>query len=369
MGIYYTLRRNDSNCHIFEFNPEEERLDVTIGTRYKLEKLSAMNGEPHEDETVVAKMNGGFFNMNGSSEYLGTFVDEGLYYNGSLKYYPTLIFWKNNKRLTVEHDPTQKRCSEYQRDAYFAIGVPWTLVINGVADYTYPKETLISVFGHPYQRAPRTMIGQKKDGTIVWVVVDGRSSDSSGFTIIHSSTLMIELGCEIAVNLDGGGSSEMIIHDSIVNEPSGGMERKIGTAFMCYSKLKVEETPYRAIGRVTNVEENDVLNVRQGPGTSYSVIGRIKNNTDLEVVAYNSTGKWYKITYTVDNVTYSGWVNKYYVEEKYVVTINDYTPYMVVRNDLPKDIVFRLVGQTDTEYIVIYNGKEILIDKNRMKML
>ena len=78
MGIYYTLRRHDSNCHIFEFNPYEERLDVTIGTRYKLEKLSAMNGEPHEDETVVAKMNGGFFNMNGSSEYLGTLNEKCL---------------------------------------------------------------------------------------------------------------------------------------------------------------------------------------------------------------------------------------------------------------------------------------------------
>jgi exopolysaccharide biosynthesis protein len=244
MGTYRKIRKYSSDVHIYEFKNTEERLDATIGTYKKLEKLSKINGEPKSDERVIAKINGGFFAMNGSTEYIGSFVDEGLYYQKAEEFYPTLIYWKKDNKLTIEHQPTQSRHAYYQSNAWWAIGVPWTLVIDGKQNFIYSKQTLIEVFGHPYQRAPRTLLGQKKDGTIVMVVVDGRKTSTLGVTIEQSAAIMIELGCYIAVNLDGGGSSEMIVDGAIKNRPSDGVERSIGTAFMVYAKSKNIKNPY-----------------------------------------------------------------------------------------------------------------------------
>ena len=84
----YKIVRYGSNCQVLEFDPKEYRFDVTIGKLYKLERLSKINGEPKEDEETVAKMNGCFFSMDGSTEYIGTYVDEGKYYSPSLNMYP-----------------------------------------------------------------------------------------------------------------------------------------------------------------------------------------------------------------------------------------------------------------------------------------
>ena len=79
-------------------------------------------------------------------------------------------------------------------------------------------------------RAPRTALGVTGEGKILLVVVDGRQSDSAGMTLLELALLMQDLGAVDAMNLDGGGSSVMVIHDKVVNKPSGGGERKVGNA-------------------------------------------------------------------------------------------------------------------------------------------
>lgn len=56
--------------------------------------------------------------------------------------------------------------------------------------------------------ASRTAIGIKADGTVVMFMVDGRQAPYSvGMTMAEVAAAMEDLGCEQAVNLDGGGSS------------------------------------------------------------------------------------------------------------------------------------------------------------------
>ncbi|MDT8903773.1 phosphodiester glycosidase family protein [Anaeroselena agilis] len=76
-------------------------------------------------------------------------------------------------------------------------------------------------------RAPRTAIGLTKDGQLLLVVVDGRHAASSGLTLLELALFMQELGAVDAMNLDGGGSSQMVIYDKVVNRPSDGRERKV----------------------------------------------------------------------------------------------------------------------------------------------
>ena len=68
-------------------------------------------------------------------------------------------------------------------------------------------------------RHPRTAVGILPDGSKVFVVVDGRSSKSQGATIEEMQKIMMWLGCTDALNLDGGGSSTMVVRGKIVNHP------------------------------------------------------------------------------------------------------------------------------------------------------
>jgi hypothetical protein len=78
---------------------------------------------------------------------------------------------------------------------------------------------------------PRTGIGVQDDGRLLLVVVDGRRRHYSiGLSTRAFARLMRRLGAEDAVNLDGGGSSTMVVEGDVANRPSDGHERPISSA-------------------------------------------------------------------------------------------------------------------------------------------
>lgn len=89
-------------------------------------------------------------------------------------------------------------------------------------------------------RHPRTGIGFSKDSTTVFfITVDGRQQTSRGMTLSEFADLMIDEGIYQGLNLDGGGSTTMIINNKIVNSPSDKTgERKVGNCIMLIKKPK-----------------------------------------------------------------------------------------------------------------------------------
>ena len=81
-------------------------------------------------------------------------------------------------------------------------------------------------------RNPRTAVGVTASGRILLVVVDGRSRRSRGATPVEMRNIMRDLGAVTALNLDGGGSSEMVVDGEVVNDPSDGHERHITNAIL-----------------------------------------------------------------------------------------------------------------------------------------
>lgn len=83
-------------------------------------------------------------------------------------------------------------------------------------------------------RHPRTGIGFSRHGTIVYfVTVDGRQQSSVGMSLIEFGDLMIELGCHQALNLDGGGSTTMVVEGKVMNSPSDANgERPVANALL-----------------------------------------------------------------------------------------------------------------------------------------
>lgn len=88
---------------------------------------------------------------------------------------------------------------------------------------------------------PRTMVGYSQDGsTMVWGLIDGRSTNSAGCTYPEGADVMRYAGCYDALNLDGGGSAEMYIRNlDIVNSPSDGKERAVSNGM--YAVLNAPE--------------------------------------------------------------------------------------------------------------------------------
>ncbi|MBQ3054767.1 MAG: phosphodiester glycosidase family protein [Oscillospiraceae bacterium] len=87
--------------------------------------------------------------------------------------------------------------------------------------------------------APRTVVGLKADGSMVLLTLDGRqSSYSAGGTYKNVATVLRDLGCVDAMNLDGGGSTTFVLRPigefgrRVVNRPSDGSARRVANAIV-----------------------------------------------------------------------------------------------------------------------------------------
>lgn len=99
------------------------------------------------------------------------------------------------------------------------------LVKDGKA-FLNPKD---DVWGY----APRSAIGQRKDGAILLLVLAGRGNGGLGATLMDVEEEMLKNGAEIAANLDGGYSSEMYYKGEFLVTPSNPLgERYVATSFV-----------------------------------------------------------------------------------------------------------------------------------------
>jgi hypothetical protein len=83
------------------------------------------------------------------------------------------------------------------------------------------------------QRNPRTAVGHRSDGTVLLVTVSGRGADgSAGMTLRELAGFFVRLGASDALNLDGGGSTTLVIDGEVQNSPSDGLERAVSSALV-----------------------------------------------------------------------------------------------------------------------------------------
>jgi flagellar hook assembly protein FlgD len=116
------------------------------------------------------------------------------------------------------------------RDVPEALGGGPLIVRNGKPIFNAAED-----FGsyHLNRRHPRTAIGQRADGRIIMVVVDGRRPGySAGMTNFELAQTMIRLGAYTASALDAGGSSTMAFDGELLNRPSDGAERLVSDAML-----------------------------------------------------------------------------------------------------------------------------------------
>ena len=94
------------------------------------------------------------------------------------------------------------------------------LVENG--EITVDQNTEV---GKAMASNPRTAIGQISELHYVFVVSDGRTDQSEGLSLYELAAFLQSLGVQTAYNLDGGGSSTMVLMGEVINNPTAGGSR------------------------------------------------------------------------------------------------------------------------------------------------
>ncbi len=211
-------RYYNSTCHIIEFLPSELHLEDTAGIPGKREHISKIFGNPRPDEVTWLRVNRAFFNMSDSkSESIGdglgdSFINVG-YKDGKLYFEP-------NIPAGVE----------------WCVGTSYMLLRGG--EYSYDNE---NKFKDILGKNPRTFFGQAADGTIKFISADGRGLTEKGLTSSEQREVAKALGLRDAANLDGGGSSVVMVGDNIINKSYDG--RGLGNIFVGYRKYTKDELP------------------------------------------------------------------------------------------------------------------------------
>ena len=113
------------------------------------------------------------------------------------------------------------------KDVVYALGGGPRLVKEGKIYITSKLENFRPDVA--LSRAARSAIGVTKDGKLLLVTVDSA-------TLKELANLMIGLGAEEAMNLDGGGSSTLVYRDWVVNSPQGQRERAVSNALLVFER-------------------------------------------------------------------------------------------------------------------------------------
>ena len=102
-----------------------------------------------------------------------------------------------------------------------ALGGGPVLIESGAERITFDEEVFWgSGMGQLSSRHPRTALGYAQDGRLLLLVVDGRSDASAGATLGELARELQARGAHEALNLDGGGSTTLVVNGLVVNTPS-----------------------------------------------------------------------------------------------------------------------------------------------------
>jgi hypothetical protein len=104
-------------------------------------------------------------------------------------------------------------------------------------------------------RHPRTAVGFSKDSTKMFLfTVDGRQPGYSvGMSLYEEAEFLLDLGVYQAINLDGGGSTTMVVRNKIENRPSDpNGERAVSNALLLISKVPLDKFPVSKISPNNN---------------------------------------------------------------------------------------------------------------------
>ena len=181
-----------------------------------------------KNNAKVAINAGGFYdpdwNSNGGIPHGDVFIDGNLdssYVRGDFG--GGMIGFNSENKLILKRMTTEEAIESGIRD-----GVDWGpfLIVDGVNKFENSSSSW---------ECPRTAIGQREDGIVLFLVIDGLQEHSVGASYRDLATIMENYGAVNAANLDGGTSASMVENDKYINSPWNGYRptfRRFPNAFV-----------------------------------------------------------------------------------------------------------------------------------------
>jgi exopolysaccharide biosynthesis protein len=216
-----TLRQYDTNIYVADISLSNiSYLQTAFANNTYGRNIKETTSDMANNHNAILAINGDYYGFRTSGFVLRNGV---IYRNTSY----------NNEDLVINSDGTFEIINENTTNLsnllnngalqVFSFGP--ALINNSTISVSTNEEVDQSMSSNP-----RTAIGEISPLHYVFVVSDGRTSASSGLTLYELATVMKNLGCTIAYNLDGGGSSTMYFNGNIINNPTDGHssgERKV----------------------------------------------------------------------------------------------------------------------------------------------
>ncbi len=202
--------------------------------------VSAKLGKGGQSVNTMVKENNGLVGING-----GGFEDLDGWGNGSVPYGAII----KNGQLIWDHDGGSGELIGFTKDhkMYLTDKTPEEAIKDGMIDAVEFGPNLIvngkvaKIHGDGgWGTAPRTVIAQRKDGIVLFLIIEGRLPGYSiGATMNDVIEILLRYKAYNAANLDGGASSTMSVNGKLYNKPSAGGEyggRTVSNAWIVTNK-------------------------------------------------------------------------------------------------------------------------------------
>lgn len=226
----------------------------------------------------------------------------------------------------TNNDPTPKPVplksnGTQMQNVLVAIGGAPTLVKNGKANITYNEEIMWGSGVGLDNQDPRSAVGYTANNHVILFVADGRQLNSNGVSLPELANIMISLGCIEAMNLDGGGSTQLAVQNKYINNPS----------------------EQRAVPSILAIVHADSLNLPQKP-----TFEKVIDTSDSNATAFG--GGWFE----------SANPGFYGNSKSLLHSVGNGEAYYEFRLHLPKETIYNVYGwwvsssnrSSDTPFII-----------------
>ena len=210
-GIYIEeVKGGTYNAYVMVIRDPSKVYMATSTTKFSKNIPGTRINEEIKKQGAIAAINAGAFYDNGTASAVVGSVPEGLVVADGK------VVWSSGKApengfagfnednvLVVAHSMTAQQAMDLKIRDGCCFGP--ALIINGA--------TNLEAYNSASGCNPRTAIGQRADGAVIFVCIDGRQAGSLGGTYADIIDIMTEYGAVNACNLDGGSSTVMLYKD------------------------------------------------------------------------------------------------------------------------------------------------------------
>ena len=204
-------RENDSTIYVADVVLKDSGyLKTAFANSTYGKNITAKTSTIADSVNAILAINGDYYGV----QEAGYVLKNGVVYRNTASNREDLVIYKDGSfKIINEKDVSLEDLVE--DGAYNILSFGPALVTNSKVSVDENDEV-----GRAMASNPRTAIGYISQNHYVFVVSDGRTSDSEGLSLYQLANFMQDLGCITAYNLDGGGSSTMYFNGKVINNPT-----------------------------------------------------------------------------------------------------------------------------------------------------